>query len=118
LGREVAEFGDSDAPPLPVPLDLCSEVLGPWHGVILALDPMIGYWKWRAVGCLPSPNSSVLGTRCTRFPPPVTTMMDIRRGERPLYYLAMQGPGGHVVVRTPATRKIHLAVASPSHGPE
>jgi hypothetical protein len=36
LRREVAEFGNANAPPLPLPLDLRSEVFGPNHRAIFA----------------------------------------------------------------------------------
>ena len=43
LRREVAELGNADTPPLPLPLDLRPEVFRPDHGVILALDLSVGH---------------------------------------------------------------------------
>jgi hypothetical protein len=47
LRGQVAELGDAYAPPLPFSLDLRPEVLGPWHGVILALDLSVGHRESR-----------------------------------------------------------------------
>jgi hypothetical protein len=45
LRREIAEFGNSDAPPLPLPLHLCPEILCPHHRAILASVSTPGHWS-------------------------------------------------------------------------